>query len=99
MSSGRKQGEALRHEHGIVMGLKHDDADLDSDQRRQSWGFHCRQLLLWRGFILLKLHSSCAEPNNPRMQFEDDVYIATSEPHGDIEAVVTRAQLQPHAKL
>jgi urate oxidase len=32
-------------------------------------------------------------------KFEDDVYIATSEPHGDIEAVVTRAQLQPHAKL
>ncbi len=32
-------------------------------------------------------------------QFEDDVYIATSEPHGDIEAVITRAQLQPHAKL
>lgn len=32
-------------------------------------------------------------------QFENDVYIATSEPHGDIEAVITRKQLQPHAKL
>lgn len=33
------------------------------------------------------------------MQFEDDVYIATSEPHGNIEAVVTRKDVQPHSKL
>ena len=33
------------------------------------------------------------------MQFEDDVYIATSEPHGDIEATITRDQVQPHCKL
>ena len=33
------------------------------------------------------------------MQFENDVYIATSEPHGNIEAVITRADALPHAKL
>lgn len=33
------------------------------------------------------------------LQFEDDVYIATSEPHGDIEATVTRDHVQPHCKL
>ena len=33
------------------------------------------------------------------MQFENDVYIATSEPHGNIEAVVTRKDAQPHSKL
>ncbi len=33
------------------------------------------------------------------VQFEDDVYIATSEPHGNIEAVITREDLQPHCKL
>lgn len=32
-------------------------------------------------------------------KFEDDVYIATSEPHGNIEAVITREDLQPHCKL
>lgn len=32
-------------------------------------------------------------------KFEDDVYIATSEPHGNIEAVVTRKDMQPHCKL
>lgn len=32
-------------------------------------------------------------------RFDDDVYVATSEPHGNIEAVVTRAQASPHAKL
>lgn len=32
-------------------------------------------------------------------KFEDDIYIATSEPHGNIEAVVTRKDLQPHCKL
>jgi len=32
-------------------------------------------------------------------EFDNDVYIATSEPHGQIEAVVTRQGLQPDAKL
>lgn len=31
--------------------------------------------------------------------FNDDVYVATSEPHGNIECVMTRAQVQPHARL
>ena len=33
------------------------------------------------------------------LQFEDDVYVATSEPHGDIEATVTRGDIEPHCKL
>ena len=33
------------------------------------------------------------------LQFENDVFSATSEPHGDIEAVVTRKDAMPHAKL
>lgn len=33
------------------------------------------------------------------LQFENDVYIATSEPAGNIEAVVTRKDMQPHCKL
>lgn len=33
-------------------------------------------------------------------KFEDDVYIATSEPHGNIEAVITRSQVTaPHCRL
>jgi len=33
-------------------------------------------------------------------QFDDDVYVATSEPHGTIEATVTRgAKTEPHFKL
>ena len=31
--------------------------------------------------------------------FDDDVYVATSEPHGNIEAVVTRKSVAPHARL
>lgn len=31
--------------------------------------------------------------------FDNDVYVATSEPHGNIEAVVTRAAAQPHCRL
>ena len=32
--------------------------------------------------------------------FDNDVYVATSEPHGNIEAVVTRAAgVQPHCRL
>lgn len=33
------------------------------------------------------------------IQFEDDVYVATSEPHGNIEAVITRKDMQPHCRL
>lgn len=33
------------------------------------------------------------------MQFEDDVYIATSEPHGNIEATITRGDIEPHCRL
>uniref|UniRef100_A0A1D2A182 Uricase n=1 Tax=Auxenochlorella protothecoides TaxID=3075 RepID=A0A1D2A182_AUXPR len=32
-------------------------------------------------------------------RFENDVYVATSEPHGTIEAVVTRKSVAPHARL
>ena len=39
------------------------------------------------------LHASIAP------QFENDVYIATSEPHGNIEAFVTRKDVLPHSKL
>lgn len=39
-------------------------------------------------------------PCNPvTSKFEDDVYVATSEPHGNIEAVITRGQVQPHCRL
>lgn len=31
--------------------------------------------------------------------FANDVYVATSEPHGDIEATVTRGSVAPHCKL
>jgi urate oxidase len=31
--------------------------------------------------------------------FDNDVYVATSEPHGNIEAVVTRKAAQPHCRL
>jgi urate oxidase len=34
--------------------------------------------------------------NTPTVKFEDDVYVATSEPHGNIEAVVTRKGSAPH---
>ena len=33
------------------------------------------------------------------LQFENDVFSDTSEPHGDIEAVVTRKDAMPHARL
>ena len=29
-------------------------------------------------------------------KFQDDVYVATSEPHGTIEATITRASAPPH---
>lgn len=39
-------------------------------------------------------------PCNPvTSKFENDIYVATSEPHGDIEATVTRKGTQPHCKL
>lgn len=31
--------------------------------------------------------------------FDNDVYVATSEPHGNIEAVVTRKDAKPHCRL
>lgn len=31
--------------------------------------------------------------------FKNDVYVATSEPHGNIEATVTRKGVRPHCKL
>jgi urate oxidase len=31
--------------------------------------------------------------------FEDDVYVATSEPHGTIETTITRDGVMPHARL
>ncbi len=35
----------------------------------------------------------------PKSTFEDDVYVATGEPHGNIEAVVTRQSVAPHCRL
>lgn len=35
-------------------------------------------------------------PTLVRMQFQDDVYIATSEPHGQIEACITRNGAKGH---
>lgn len=32
-------------------------------------------------------------------KFDNDVYVATSEPHGNIEAVVTRKGAAPHCRL
>jgi urate oxidase len=31
--------------------------------------------------------------------FDNDVYVATSEPHGNIEAVVTRKEAKPHCRF
>ncbi|KAG2451510.1 hypothetical protein HYH02_004108 [Chlamydomonas schloesseri] len=39
-------------------------------------------------------------PCNPvGSTFNNDVYVATSEPHGNIEAVITRKGIAPHCKL
>jgi len=39
-------------------------------------------------------------PCNPvTSTFDNDVYVATSEPHGNIEAVITRKNAPPHARL
>eukprot|EP01023_Acetabularia_acetabulum_P008892 TRINITY_DN13906_c0_g1_i1.p1 TRINITY_DN13906_c0_g1~~TRINITY_DN13906_c0_g1_i1.p1 ORF type:complete len:297 (+),score=8.63 TRINITY_DN13906_c0_g1_i1:137-1027(+) len=43
------------------------------------------------------IHFLPCKPVNSK--FENDVYIATSEPHGNIEACLTRQQVVPHAKL
>jgi urate oxidase len=49
-------------------------------------------------FNLPNLHFLPCTPVTSK--FEHDVYVATSEPHGNIEAVVTRGQtVQPHCKL
>jgi urate oxidase len=31
--------------------------------------------------------------------FDNDIYVATSEPHGNIEATIARSGVMPHAKL
>lgn len=31
--------------------------------------------------------------------FDNDVFVATSEPHGNIEAVVTRKEAKPHCRF
>eukprot|EP00884_Botryococcus_braunii_P007575 jgi/Botrbrau1/16819/Bobra.150_2s0046.1 len=43
------------------------------------------------------LHFNPCQPVESK--FEDDVYVATSEPHGNIEATITRGFISPHAKL
>ncbi|KAL3140044.1 hypothetical protein ABBQ38_004324 [Trebouxia sp. C0009 RCD-2024] len=48
-------------------------------------------------FNLPNLHFLPLSPVTSK--FENDIYVATSEPHGDIEAVVTRKDAMPHAKL
>lgn len=51
-------------------------------------------------FSLPNLHFiPCAPVHSPK-GFEDDVYVGTQEPHGTIEAVITRGtQYTPHCKL
>lgn len=44
------------------------------------------------------LHFLPCNPVNSE-PFADDVYVATSEPHGTIEATITRKEAVPHAKL
>ncbi|KAL0019218.1 hypothetical protein WJX77_010006 [Trebouxia sp. C0004] len=48
-------------------------------------------------FNLPNLHFLPCAPVTSK--FENDIYIATSEPHGNIEAVITRKDALPHAKL
>ena len=51
-------------------------------------------------FSLPNLHFLPCAPVNSPSGFEDDVYIGTQEPHGTIEAVITRgAMYTPHCKL
>lgn len=49
-------------------------------------------------FNMPNLHFIPCAPINTS-GFADDVFVATSEPHGNIEACVTRASAQPHARL
>jgi hypothetical protein len=52
------------------------------------------------GSVFLNMPNLHFIPCNPvTSKFENDVYVATSEPHGNIEAVVTRGMVAPHAKL
>lgn len=44
------------------------------------------------------LHFLPCNPVNSE-PFEDDVYLATSEPHGTIETTITRDGVMPHARL
>lgn len=52
-----------------------------------------------QSFIAAPLVNAPPERRHLQPQFEDDVYVATSEPHGSIEATVTRGDVQPHCKL
>lgn len=50
--------------------------------------------------IFLSLNLSSETTSKKKKQFDDDVYIATSESHGTIEATVTRgSRAEPHVKL
>ena len=55
--------------------------------------------LLHKQGLLGAYDQASAESGCCGAQFEDDVYIATSEPHGDIEATITRGDIEPHCKL
>ena len=51
-------------------------------------------------FSLPNLHFIPCAPVNSPGGFEDDVYVGTQEPHGTIEAVITRGRdFTPHCKL
>lgn len=53
------------------------------------------------GSVFLNMPNLHFLPCNPPKSsgFENDVYVATSEPHGTIEAVVTRQEVAPHCRL
>lgn len=53
------------------------------------------------GSVFLNMPNLHFLPCNPPKSagFENDVYVATSEPHGTIEAVVTRQAVAPHCRL
>ncbi len=52
-----------------------------------------------QSFFASSTHEGIARAPALALQFEDDVYVATSEPHGSIEATVTRGDVQPHCRL
>lgn len=53
------------------------------------------------GSVFLNMPNLHFLPCNPVASgpFADDVYMATGEPHGNIEAVVTRQAVAPHCRL